>query len=106
MLAAMVEKALTDGPEPEPLRARTYDGRTRYRTQLTGWYLRQDETVAVGTDGEFYVLSAPKSLAARFSGVHVAPQDPPLVIGAGGKDGESIDLDVAIARVLARGRGA
>jgi hypothetical protein len=34
--------------------------------------------------------------------VRPEPSDPPLVLGAGGKDGESLDLDVAIARVLGR----
>ena len=71
------------------------------RTPLQGWYLRRDETVGVDTAGEFYVLTAPPSLTARFRGVQPVPQDPPLVIGAGGKDGESIDLPDALARVLA-----
>lgn len=106
MLAELVARALVEGPPPEPLRARSSDGRTRYRTPLQGWYLRQDETLAVDTDGEYYVLTAPASLAARFTGVQPTPQDPPLILGAGGRDGESLDLDVAIARVLARGTGS
>lgn len=88
------------GVAPVPLHARSYDGRTRYRTPLQGWYLRRDETVGIDTDGRFYVLTAPPSLVARFRGVQPTPQDPPLVIGAGGKDGESIDLPEALARVL------
>ncbi|KRD42732.1 hypothetical protein ASE38_00025 [Cellulomonas sp. Root930] len=99
---AFLRRALTFGPAPVPLSARSYDGRARYRTPLTGWYLRRDETVAVDTDGKFYVLTAPSSLAARFRGVSPEPSAPPLVIGAGGKDGESLDMSEALARVLAR----
>ena len=69
--------------------------------RCTGWYLRRDETVAVDTDGEFYVLTAPSSLAARFArGAPRSRRDPPLVLGAGGKDGESLDLVDALARAL------
>lgn len=103
---ALIEEFLVavraDGPAPVPLHVRSYDGRARYRTPVQGWYLRRDETVGVGTDGAFYVLTTPGSLAARFRGVRPAPQDPPLVIGAGGKDGESIDMADALRRVLAR----
>ncbi|TGY82643.1 hypothetical protein, partial [Cellulomonas shaoxiangyii] len=101
---ALIEEFLdgvrAGGPAPVPLHVRSYDGRARYRTPLQGWYLRRDETVGIDTDGAFYVLTAPGSLAARFRGVQPTPQDPPLVIGAGGKDGESIDLADALRRVL------
>jgi hypothetical protein len=33
-----------------------------------------------------------------------APSDPPLVLGKGGRDGESIDLADALARVLSGDR--
>ncbi len=101
MLHGLVVRALADGPAPEPLVVRSFDGRHTYRTPLRGWYLRQDRSVAVDTDGEFYVLRAPGAIAARWRGVRPAPTDPPLVLGAGGKDGESLDLEAAIARVLA-----
>ncbi|MFI2753559.1 hypothetical protein ACGIF2_09000 [Cellulomonas sp. P22] len=100
LIAEFVRDARTRGVAPVPLRARSYDGRHRYRTPLRGWYLRRDESVAVGTDGEFYVLSVPSSLTAALRGTSVPPRDPPLVIGAGGKDGESLDLPVALTRVL------
>jgi hypothetical protein len=90
---------------PVPLHARSYDGRHRYRTPLLGWYLRRDKNVAIGTDGNYYVLGVPTSLRAQLRGTSVEPRDPPLVVGAGGKDGESLDLEVAIARVLAGGVG-
>ncbi|MGN8246696.1 hypothetical protein ACTHAM_000361 [Cellulomonas soli] len=100
LIADFVEQARAQGPEPVALRARSYDGRHRYRTRLTGWYLRRDESVAVDRDGQFYVLSAPTSFSALLRGVDPAPQDPPLVLGAGGKDGESLDLTQALDRVL------
>jgi hypothetical protein len=98
---AFLRRARTAGHAPVALSARSYDGRARYRTPLTGWYLRRDETVAIDTDGKFYVLTTPASLAARFRGVTPEPSAPPLVIGAGGKDGESIDMSEALARLLA-----
>jgi hypothetical protein len=85
---------------PVPLYARSYDGRHRYRTPLHGWYLRRDKNVAIGTDGEYYVLGVPTSLRAQLRGTAIVPRDPPLVVGAGGKDGESLDLKDALARVL------
>jgi hypothetical protein len=100
LIQAFVADAAERGVEPVPLRATGYGGRGRFRTPLRGWYLRRDETVAVGTDGEFYVLTVPTSLAARLRGVQPEPQDPPLVLGAGGPDGESLDLPIALARAL------
>jgi len=101
LITEFLADARARGRAPVPLHVRSYDGRARYRTPLEGWYLRRDESVGIDTDGEFYVLTAPASLVARIRGVQPTPQDPPLVIGAGGKDGESIDLQDALARVLA-----
>lgn len=103
LIADFVTTATERGVAPEPLHAQGYGGRGRYRTPLRGWYLRKDRTVAVGTDGGFYVLTVPPSLAARWRGVRPEPQDPPLVIGAGGKDGESLDLPIALSRALGEG---
>ncbi|MGC5167862.1 hypothetical protein [Luteimicrobium sp. DT211] len=100
MLAGFVERAREHGPAPVPLRVRAYGGAGSYRTSLHGWYLRTDRTAAVGEDGRFYVLTAPRSLRARVAGTVPAPSDPPLVLGAGGKDGESVDLAVALERAL------
>lgn len=100
LIQEFLVRARERGIAPEPLRAQGYGGRGSFRTGIDGWYLRRDRTVAVGSDGEFYVLTVPGSLAARWRGVELTPQDPPLVIGAGGKDGESLDLPIALARVL------
>lgn len=65
--------------------------------------MRNDRTMAVGTDGELYILSVPRSLAALVRGTSPRPVDePPLVLGAGARDGESIDLDLALTRALGR----
>ncbi|GEL95580.1 hypothetical protein [Cellulomonas composti] len=101
LIAEFVRDALAHGPAPEPLRARTFDGRAYYRTPLRGWYLRLDGTVAIDTDARFYVLRTPRSVSGMLRGVTPTPSDPPLVIGAGGKDGESIDLVDALARLVA-----
>ena len=101
LIADFVREATARGLPPRPLAARSYDGRARYRTPLHGWYLRRNESVAVGTDGLFYVLTVPPSLRARLSGVTPSPSDPPIILGKGGRDGESIDLADALARVLA-----
>lgn len=100
MLRDFVAVAQRTGDEPEPLRVRGYGGRGSARTPLHGWYLRLDRTAAVDTDGAFYVLTAPLSLLERLRGTHPRPSPPPLVLGAGGRDGDSIDLDVALERLL------
>lgn len=100
VLAQFVDRARADGPAPVALRARTPDGRRTFRTPLRGWYLRRDRTVGVDTDGRYYVLVTPERWVGLLRGVAPRPTDPPLVIGAGGKDGESLDLSLAIQRVL------
>jgi hypothetical protein len=100
MLRTFVAAAGRAGLAPERLRVQSYDGRSTARTGLTGWYLRGDRTVAVGTDGRFYVLTARLSALDRLRGTTVPPEDPPLVIGAGGKDGDSLALTAALTRLV------
>ncbi|WP_225753736.1 hypothetical protein [Actinotalea sp. Marseille-Q4924] len=102
LLADFVTEARRIGVEPVPLRARSYDGRHRYRTPLEGWYLRSNESVAVSTAGDFYVLSVPAGVRALLRGVEPEPADPPLVLGRGGRDGESVDLADALRAALER----
>jgi hypothetical protein len=59
--------------------------------------------VGVGTDGSFYVLSAPRSASARFTGAVLTPSDPPMELGRGARDGESMPLSDALDRRLAAG---
>lgn len=100
LLNRFVEVATKNGPAPHPLRVLGYGGRSSARTPLHGWYLRRDRTSAVGTDGNFYVLTAPLSLIERLRGTHPEPRPAPLVLGAGGKDGDSIELHTALERLL------
>lgn len=100
LIADFVRAAEDRGVPPVALKVRSYDGRHRYRTPLHGWYLRRNESVAVGTDGQFYVLSVPASLRSLVTGTSPEPSDPPLVLGKGARDGESIDLVDALAIAL------
>lgn len=99
-LREFVTAARERGLAPVPLHARSYDGRGRYRTKLRGWYLRHDETMAVAEDGSFYVLTVPGSLRERITGVQVAPSRPRLVLGEGGRDGESMPLRTVLDHLL------
>ena len=84
----------------EPLVVKGYGNRGSARTPLRGWYLRVDRTSAVTATGDFYVLTAPLTLLDRLRGTTPEPSNPPLVLGAGGKDGDSIDLAEALTRLL------
>jgi len=101
LIADFTREARERGLPTEPLTARAYDGRTTYRTGLHGWYLRPDRSVAIGVDGEFYILTVPGSLRARFTGATVPPAQPRLVIGEGGRDGESMPLATLLRQRLA-----
>lgn len=101
VIDAFIERALGMGLAPHELRAKAYSSSTTYRTGLTGWYIRRDRSVAIGSDGSFYTLAVPAELMARVRGVTVNPSDPPLIVGAGGRDGESIALADLLAIRLA-----
>ena len=100
MIAEFVAEARRRGVPPTPLHARSYDGRQRYRTGLEGWYLRKNQSVAVGTDGEFYILTVPRRLRSLVSGADPEPSDPPMILGKGARDGESLDLVDALRIAL------
>lgn len=90
------------GVAPEPLRATLLSGQS-VKTDKQGWYLRRNRSVAVGTDGNYYVLTVPGGLTERLRGVRLKPTPPPLVIGKGGRDGETGDLAEFLKRRLAAG---
>ncbi|TDC66495.1 hypothetical protein E1258_02715 [Micromonospora sp. KC207] len=87
------------------LHARSYDGRGRYRTRLTGWYVDRARTRAVDTAGRWYLLTVPASLRALVLGADPPPSPAPLIVGEGGRDGESIPLRDLLARLLDEGAG-
>ncbi|MGN9777399.1 hypothetical protein ACTMS0_16780 [Micromonospora sp. H33] len=103
LIAWFVAEADRRGLRPERLTARSYDGRGHYRTRLRGWYVDRARTRAVDVDGRFHLLTVPGGLRARLFGADPQPSPPPLVIGAGGRDGESIPLRTLLARRLADG---
>jgi hypothetical protein len=92
LLARFVRRAAERGLPPHRLSARTFDGRSTYRTRVLGWYLKSNRSVAVGADGGYYVLTVPSSLRSRFAGADLAPSVPRLIVGAGGGDGETVPL--------------
>jgi len=92
LLVGFVRRLRERGVAPEALRAQVIGSGTSYRTGISGWYLRRNRSVAVDTEANFYILGTTASLTARVTGVKVLPSDPPLVVGQGGRDGESIKL--------------
>ncbi len=103
LLADFVRRAGERGLTPSVLTATSFDGRARYRTTVRGWYLKSNRSVAVGADGQYYVLSVPPSLKARFTGADIRPSVPRLVVGAGGGDGETMPLAQLLQRRLDAG---
>jgi hypothetical protein len=103
LLADFVRRATERGLAPTVLSAQSFNGRATFRTKLRGWYLKANKSVAVGTDGKFYTLTVPSSLRARFTGAHVEPSMPRLLIGAGGRDGETMPLAQLLERRLEAG---
>ncbi|MBM0233453.1 hypothetical protein JNW91_17290 [Micromonospora sp. STR1_7] len=100
LVAWFVAEATRRGLPTSRLVARGYDGRGRYRTRLTGWYVDRAETRAVDVDGRFHLLTVPGGLRALLFGVDPQPSPAPLVVGAGGRDGESIPLRTLLTRLL------
>ena len=99
IIGLFLQVARDEGLEPVALRVRGYSGGSA-RTPLRGWYLRADETVGIDTQGRYYVLSMPLSLAQRLRGVRPESQPVPMTIGEGGRDGDIVPLRFALNRLL------
>ena len=91
LIDRFVVDAKTRGIAPQPLRATLYSGQG-VKTDKVGWYLRKNQSLAIGDDGSYYVLTVPGGLRERLSGVKLKASPPPLIVGKGGRDGESGDL--------------
>jgi hypothetical protein len=91
LIDRFVADAKARGITPRPLRATLYTGQS-VKTDKSGWYLRKNQSLAIGDDGSYYVLTVPGGLRERLSGVKLKASPPPLVVGKGGRDGESGDL--------------
>lgn len=101
LIDGFVATARERGIAPEPLVATQLDGR-RVRTDKVGWYVNNKKSVAVGESGEWFVLTVPSSTWGRLRGVKLEPSLPELVVGRGGRDGESGDLADFLQRMLGR----
>lgn len=91
-----VERAREAGLPTEELTARPWSGGGRYRTGVVGWYLRRDRSIGVSVDGGYLVLVVAPRRLGRWRTVPVEPTPPPLQVGAGARDGESIALDALL----------
>ena len=98
-LDAFVARLHELGVSPEPLQATLLNG-SRVKTGQSGWYLNQARTLAVAADGTYYQLVTAGAALARFTGVKLQPSAPTLVIGRGGRDGETGDLADFLERAL------
>ena len=88
-----VERATELGVPTEELTARPWSGTGRYRTGVAGWYVKRDRSLGVGQDGGFYVLVVAPVRFGRWRTVPLSPTAPPLEVGRGARDGESITME-------------
>lgn len=102
LIDGFLTEARAAGLTPQPLRATLYSGQS-VKTDQRGWYLRKNQSVAIGEDGSYYILTVPGGLKERLRGVRLQPSPPPLIVGKGGRDGETGDLSEFLARRLAQG---
>lgn len=100
LIDEFVATAAARGLRPEPLRALLMDG-TRVKSDQVGWYLNKGQTLAIAPDGRFFKLLTTGGRFARFTGVKLSPSMPPMVVGRGGRDGETGDLRDFLERALA-----
>lgn len=101
LIDRFVERATAAGLPTEALTASPWSGRGRYRTGVTGWYLKRNRSIGVSTDGGYYVLIVAPERFGRWRGVTLQRTPPPLQVGKGGRDGDSVALDLLLDLRLA-----
>ena len=101
LIDSFLTEAKAKGIAPVPLRATLYSGQS-VKTDKRGWYLRNNQSLAIGDDGAYYILTVPGGLKERIRGVQLKPSLPPLYVGKGGKDGDTGDLREYLDRILKR----
>lgn len=99
LIDAFVAEAGRRGLRPVPLLAQTFNGRS-VKTDKRGWYLNRSRSLGIGQDGSYYRLVVPSTPLARWTGVKLVGEPPPLVVGLGGRDGEGGDLADFLERIL------
>lgn len=104
LVVEFVREMTARGVAPTRLRAQVPDSRTTYRTNLTGWYLRRNRSLAVSVDGDFYLLETARSLRSRLFGARIPAAEPPLRVGVGARDGESMLLERLLRKRLDAGQ--
>jgi hypothetical protein len=102
LIDAFLGQVRAAGVAPQPLKATLYTGQS-VKTDKVGWYLRKNHSLAIGDDGSYYVLTVPGGLRERLSGVKLRASAPPLVVGRGGRDGETGDLAEFLRAVIEGG---
>lgn len=100
MIDEFISNAHAQGLAPVALRATTLDGHV-VKTDKTGWYLRQNKSIAIDVDGGYHSLIVPGGWAERFRGVKLKGDQPSLSVGKGGRDGETGSLKEFLGWVLA-----
>lgn len=88
LIDEFVAEARRRGMPTVPLKARTLDGHL-VKTDKRGWYLRQNHSIAIDEDGGYHYLVVPGGFMERIRGVQLPGTQPTLVIGRGGRDGET-----------------
>lgn len=102
LIDGFLRDAAAAGIAAEPLRATLYTGQS-VKTDKRGWYLRKNKSVAIGEDGGYYILTVPGGWTERLRGVQLRTSPPPLIVGKGGRDGETGDLIEFLDRRLQQG---
>lgn len=100
LIDAFVAEATRRGLPTEPLRATLIGSTIEVRTDQQGWYIKENRSVAIGPNGEYFVLIVAGGWLERLRGVRVEPTPPPLVVSRGGRDGETGDLKFFLNRYL------
>ncbi|MEO3935729.1 hypothetical protein V3N99_03115 [Dermatophilaceae bacterium Soc4.6] len=100
LIDRFVEQAGQAGLVTQELTARPWSGGGRYRTGVTGWFLRRDLALGVDVAGRYYQLVVAPVRFGRWRTVTLEPTPPPLQTGRGGRDGDSVALDVLLAKRL------
>lgn len=100
LIDEFVAAAREQGLDPVPLKATTLDGHL-VKTDKSGWYLRQNKSIAIDVDGGYHSLIVPGGWKERFRGVKLSGTQPSLSVGKGGRDGETGTLKEFLGWVLA-----
>ena len=87
LIDEFVAAAKAKGVAAHPIRATLYGGQS-VKTDKVGWYIRKNESIAIGEDGSYYLLTVPGGLRERFTGVNTS-----LALSSRGA------VSVALARV-------